>query len=191
MRLFPQRQRIAGHGGASYDSESEARASHVLATHGIVRDTSGFLPVWFHDADGQPFRAKADFIHPPTGVRFEFKNSFLNPVKTQATATSQYASSRCSSESMRYLKFSWSNAAPKLALVQDGMARAGGALVALLWREPDAATIKGLNKRGTFWVVYGSPAWRSLLGFLTLRAHGLAATLTFSDDHGQPVHTFR
>lgn len=181
MRRTPQRQRFAGHGGASYDSESEAQASHILAEHGIVRDTSGFLPVWFHDADGQRFQAKADFIHPATGVRFEFKDSFLNGTKTKATAESQHAASRTSSPALRHLKFSWSNSVAKLATVQDGIASTGGALVALFWREPDPATVARLNRRGVFWTVYGSPSWRSLVGFLKLRAAGIRASLSYAD----------
>lgn len=179
-----------GHGTASYDSRAEASASHLLATHGIVRDESGLLPTTFRDADGRQFAAKPDFIHPPTGIYFEFKDSFLNGTKTKTTAERQHQSSRSKSPGYKDLKFSWSNSAVKLALVQEGMADAGRALIALFWHEPDQKTIGRMNRQGIFWTVYDSPSWRSLLGFLKMRSHGIPVTLSFTNGAGSVAHTF-
>lgn len=179
-----------GHGTASYDSKAEASASHLLAAHGIVRE-SGLLPVNFKDADGEQFAAKPDFIHSATGVYFEFKDSFLNGTKTKGTAERQHQASRSGSPGFKDLSFSWSNSAVKLGIVQEGIAAAGGALVALFWHEPDRKTIGRLNRKGIFWTVYGSPSWRSLLGFLKMRSHGLPVTLAFANEAGRPMHAFR
>jgi hypothetical protein len=173
-----------------FDSQLEASASVVLSPHGIVR-ASGLLPGVFYDANRCPFNAKADFVHIPTGVLFELKDAHLNGATTQAAAANKCRSSRSrGSARWRQIECGWNHAAAKLAHVQEGIATAGGALVALFWNEPDPATVKRLNTRGTFWVVYGSPAWRSLLGFLKLAGHGLPVSLTYRDDLGEPLHIF-
>jgi hypothetical protein len=183
-------QTFPGYGGHRYDSKLEAEASFALAGCSIVRDAST-LPIPFRDADGKTFNAKADFIHPPTGIRFELKGHFLNSTKTQATAESQYEASRTTSDLWRKLRFSWSNSAVKLHIVQGGIATSGRTLIPVFWSEPDEETRGRLRRNGTFWLVYGSRGWRQLMAFLKLAAHGLACSLTFRDDAGNPLHEFR
>lgn len=163
----------------TFDSQLEADASKLLAEHGIVR-AAGVLPVTFYDANGAPFKARADFIHAPTGVLFELKHSSVNGAGTQARAANKRRKAWSDERNTR-VECDWNHAAEKLALVQEGIARAGGALVALFWHEPDADTIKRLHRRGTFWTVYGSPSWRSFVGFLKLRAAGIRASLAYAD----------
>lgn len=164
----------------TFDSQLEADASKLLAEHGIVR-AAGVLPMTFYDANGAPFKARADFIHAPTGVLFELKDSSVNETGSQARAATKRREWRGGHERHSRIQCDWNHSAAKLALVQEGMARAGGALVALFWHEPDSATVARLNRRGTFWTVYGSRSWRSLVGFLKLRAAGVRASLAYAD----------
>lgn len=170
-----------------FDSTLERDASKLLAPQGIVR-ARGVLPMTFYDSNGAPFKAKADFIHEPTGVLFELKHSSVNDVGTQARAAVKRRKAE-GNERHRWIQCDWNHSAAKLALVQEGVARAGGALVALFWHEPDPATVCRLNKRGTFWTVYRSPAWESFVAFLKLRAHGLPVSLTYSAQ-GSCSHLF-
>ena len=171
-----------------FDSALEARAAEALAPHGIVR-ADGLLSQTFFDSNGSPFRARADFCHQATGMLFELKDSFLNEATSQATANNKRRVWLGTNEHYRQIRCDWNHSASKLATVQEGVAATGGALVALFWNEPDAETVARLNRRGAFWLVYGSLGWRNLLAFLRLKSHGLAVTLTFGAN-GTPAHEF-
>lgn len=182
-------KKTKGYNGITHDSKAEADASFVLAEHGIYQDGS-YFPLTFQDKNGEAFRAKSDFKHEPTGIKFEFKTR-LNGVTSQATSRSQLADSQSGDEAYKALKFGWNHSGTKQDLVQRGVAVAKGAMILIFPKEPDQETLKQLNKRRTFWLTIGSPGWKQLLGFLTLLKHGLTRSLTYVDDDGEPLHVLQ
>ena len=163
----------------TFDSALEARAASVLAPHGFVR-VADAIPLTFYDPEGCRFEARADFRHQPTGLLIELKDSFLNETGTKARADRKRRGWRGTNARYEQLQCGWNHSYVKLSTVQLGVAEAGGALVALFWNEPDADTISRMRRRGTFWVVHGSPGWVNLLRFLTIRSNGVPIRLEYS-----------
>lgn len=177
--------KMTGFDGLSHDSKAEAATSFLLAEHEIFQDTS-YLPFTFSDSNGETFRAKSDFNHAPTGVRFEFKTK-LNSVRTCATSKSQLENSRSCNDHWKALRFGWNHSAKKLKITQEISAKAGMALIPIFPAEPDLTTQALLSKEGIFWLWLGSRGWFHLTNFLKLAKHRIPVTLTYHDEQGSSL----
>jgi hypothetical protein len=183
-----------GYANNQHESQAEADASRYLASFGIFQKRD-YLPRTFYDSNAEPFKAKGDFTHIPTGVTFEFKVSSLNGVGSKATSTSQLADSRSTSDQWKAIHFGWNHSAEKLSIVQKGLAIDGKPLVPIFDRMPDAATIKRLESKGIFWLVLRTPAWVQFTQFLKLCASGAGARLAYFNPEDkrkrrEPLHVF-
>lgn len=180
-----------GYAGILHPSKAEAQASFLLAKYGIYA-CSDYLPVQLHDSEGVPFNAKSDFLHKPTGIRFEFKVDSVNATGSIRTSTSQLAASRSTSEVAKALKFGWNHSAAKLAACQEAMSEAGSALVVLFAKEPEQEVQDRLAKRGTFWLTIGSRGFNIFMLYLKLAGAGLAVGFNFfhPEDRNTVLHSF-
>ena len=117
----------AGFNGMMHRSASEAKASFVLACHGIFA-CEDYYPATFEDNVGNTFRARKDFHHAEFGIDVEYKCSVLNSLKNKTSADA--ATARFIAEQQRgfvtsrnyqskLLASSWSDALPKQYAVQS------------------------------------------------------------------------
>ena len=169
-----------GAAGITYRSIAEAAISFPLYDLGIV-SRDDYYPQSFVDSEGTAFNAMSDFYCPITNIFFEFKNGFLNGIKSKATADSNLAALN-KSDSMGYitkknrnirtLEAAWSASVPKFCMVQDQLAVSGNCAVMVYDVLPDAATQGRLRRSGAFWCVFGDITWRAFQQFRTLAKYG-------------------
>lgn len=179
----------------TFDSKAEAKASPEFTRLGCIPARSPF-PVTFTDADGTEFHALPDFYHPATSVYIEFKGATtLNGKKTKATADSAIERQQAWKGTLipwDWLQHGWNHAAAKIAITQQAIAAAGGALLLVFAAPPDAETIKRLNSRQVFWLMLGTPQWRQFASFLKFASAGFPVQLLYRHpESGQPLHEFR
>lgn len=169
--------------GTQHLSKAEAAASYRLLELGIVPDES-FFPCTFLDKDGATFKAKGDFCHTVSSVRFEFKAGALNglsSVEKANKARARFDTSEAQgyitpyNRAKQLLDCSWSNSAQKIALVQQ---QAPVLTVLVFDTEPSEKDQKRLAKTGTFWRTMKQMS--VLAFFLKLSSQGLA--VSFSTD---------
>jgi hypothetical protein len=175
-----------GAAGITYRSEAEAAISFPLYNLGIVSHDD-YYPQSFTDDDGASFNAMSDFFCPLTGIFFEFKNGYLNGLKSKANAdrailafnkakASGYINKR--NEALKTLMAAWSASVPKFRMVQEQTAAAGGVVVMVFDCLPDADTVGRLTRAKVFWCVFGDEAWRAFISFRTLAKNGFRSIYT-------------
>lgn len=166
--------------GILYRSIAEAAISFPLYNLGIV-SRDAYYPTCFVDDEGTTFDAMSDFYCPITGIFFEFKNGFLNGIKSKANANKAKAAFNKAdalgyitkkNRAIETLKAAWSASVPKFRMVQDQLAASGHCAVMVYDALPDAATQGRLRRSNAFWCVFGDPTWQAFQQFRTLARHG-------------------
>lgn len=192
MSIFKQ---VIGAAGIAYRSAPEAALSFPLYDLGIV-SRDDYYPQAFTDDEGTPFEAMSDFHCPLTGIFFEFKNGYLNGLKSKSNADKAMAVFRKAkaegyihkgNEALKSLMASWSASVPKFRMVQEQLAASGHCAVMVFNQLPDDQTVGRLSRSGAFWCVFGDDDWQAFQSFRTLAKHGFRSAFTIKG-HGFTSH---
>lgn len=179
-----------GAAGAIHRSAAEAGMSYVLMPRGILPHDA-YYPQTFTDAHGAEFAAMSDFQCPATGIYIESKSGLMNGLKNKANADK--ALSRFEADcakgfitsrnyNKKKLEASWSASVPKFSAVQHQLAEAGGCVVLIFDKAPDAKTVGRLDRAKVFWCIVGDEHFRKFMSFHTLARYGFATSYTI-DGH--------
>ena len=169
-----------GAAGITYRSIAEAAISFPLYDLGIV-SRDAYYPHCFVDDEGTSFKAMSDFYCPITNIFFEFKNGYLNGIKSKATADNNLAAFNKAdalgfitkkNRNIMTLKAAWSASVPKFCMVQNQLADSGHCVVMVYDVLPDDKTQGRLSRSGAFWCVLGDTTWRAFQQFRTLAKYG-------------------
>jgi hypothetical protein len=83
---YNRKNPLIGVTGKEHKSAAEAKASFYLFNRYSIIPCEDKFDQEFLDATGKKFRACPDFVHPTTGVFFEFKTKRMNGKKSKAAA---------------------------------------------------------------------------------------------------------
>lgn len=164
----------------TYRSKSEAEMSFLLQAYGIISHDA-YYRLTFCDSEGTEFRAMSDFQCPYTGIYFEYKEGYMNGIRTKSNAdramcrfNDQFAAGYISQNHCDYTKLqaSWSASVIKFKLVQNQLAESGGCVVLIFEKKPDSKTQGRLERANVFWCVYADEYFRRFMSFRTLARYG-------------------